>query len=220
MKSEDIATVEQRLNYTFKDKNLLVRALTRKAFAQEQKQQGKNCEDQEVYRILGDAVLKAILVEMLIQQGYNSRESITNKKIDLEKRENLGKMFEEMGIAPFIRFGIGEKKQGISSQSSVLGETFEALVAAVHIDAGNYEKTKKFVVNIFSEPVPESPKNRASEQSSGLDEISKIWMLTSACDNCFQVDVCATMRMCYFDITGDDQRGITTLVQRIDEYRL
>lgn len=204
MKPEDIATVEQRLNYLFKDKNLLIRALTRKAFAQEQKQQGQNCEDQEVYRILGDAVLKAILVEMLIQQGYDSRESITNKKIDLENRENLGKMFDGLGIASFIRFGVGEKKQGISSQSSVLGETFEALVAAVHIDGGSYEKTKRFVIDLFSKPILESSKNQASTQSSELDEISKIWMLTNICDTCFQADVCATMMMCYFDITGDD----------------
>jgi len=42
------------------------------------------------------------------------------------------------------------------------------------------------------------------EKNSGLDEISEIWMLTNSCDNCFQPDVCATMRMCYFDITGDD----------------
>lgn len=208
MKPKDIATVEQRLNYSFKDKNLLIRALTRKAFAQEQKQQGRNCEDQEVYRILGDAVLKAILVEMLIQQGYDSRKSITNKKIELENRENLGKMFEGMDIAPFIRLGIGEKKQRISSQSSVLGETFEALIAAVHIDARSYEKTKRFVIDLFSEPVMQNPKSRASEKNSDLDEMSKImskiWMLTSICDNCFQSDVCATMRMCYFDITGDD----------------
>jgi ribonuclease III len=34
MKPEDIETVEQRLNYTFKNKNLLIRALTRQAFAQ------------------------------------------------------------------------------------------------------------------------------------------------------------------------------------------
>lgn len=130
---------------------------------------------------------------------------LLTKKIELEKRENLGKMLEGMGIAPFIRFGTGEKKQGISSQSSVLGETFEALVAAVHIDAGSYEETKKFVIALFREPVLESSKNRTEpEQSSGLDEISRIWMLTGACDNCFQVDVCATMRMCYFDITGND----------------
>lgn len=204
MKPEDIATVEQRLNYSFEDKKLLIRALTRKAFAQEQKQQGQNCEDQEVYRILGDAVLKVILVEMLIQQGYDSREAITNKKIELEKRENLGKMFEEMGIAPFIRLGIGEKKQGIFNQSSVLGETFEALVAAVHIDAGSYEKTKRFVIDLFNETGLNSSESQASVQNSQVEEISKIWMLTSMCDNCFQSEVCATMRMCYFDITGDD----------------
>ncbi|MBD2094447.1 dsRNA-specific ribonuclease [Trichocoleus sp. FACHB-591] len=199
MKPEDIAVVERRLNYTFNDKNLLIRALTRKAFAQEQRQQGRNCQDQELYRILGDAVLKSILVEMLIQQGYDSRESITNKKIELEKRENLGRMFEEMGIASFIRLGIGEKKQGISRQSSVLGETFEALVAAVHIDAGSYEKTKRFVIDLFSEPVLDSPKHQASDESSGLDAISKIWMQSNVCDSCFQPDVCSTVRMCHFD---------------------
>jgi ribonuclease-3 len=199
MNPEDIAAVEQRLNYTFKDKDLLTRALTRKAFAQEQRQQGRNCEDQELYRILGDAVLKAILVEMLIQQGYDSRESITNKKIELEKRENLGRMFEEMGIAPFIRFGRGESKQGISRQSSVLGETFEALVAAVHLDAGSYEKTKRFIIDLFSEPVLGSHKRQEADESSGLDAVSKIWMLSTVCDSCFQPDVCATVRMCHFD---------------------
>ena len=147
MRPEDIETVEKRLSYIFHDKNFLIRALTRKAFA---KEQGRNCEDQEVYRILGDAVLKTILVEMLIQQGYDSRESITNKKAELEKRENLGKMFEEIGITKFIRFGKGEAKQNISSQSSVLGETFEALVAAIHIDSGSYEKAKKVIVDLFN----------------------------------------------------------------------
>ncbi|OUC15897.1 MAG: dsRNA-specific ribonuclease [Alkalinema sp. CACIAM 70d] len=202
MKPEDIPTIEKQLNYSFKDKKLLIRALTRKAFAQEQRQQGRTCEDQEVYRILGDAVLKAILVEMLIQQGYNSREAITNKKIDLEKREHLGKILASMEIAPFIRFGIGEKKQGISNQSSVLGETFEALIAAVYIDAGSYEKTKRFVIDLFTSKVLDSSMRQLSNQRSRITQISKISMLT--CGSCFQPDVCTTMRMCHFDITGDD----------------
>lgn len=42
------------------------------------------------------------------------------------------------------------------------------------------------------------------KENPGLDDIREIWMLTNSCDNCFQPDVCATMRMCYFDITGDD----------------
>ncbi len=149
MESEDILYVEQRLDYTFKNKDLLVRALTRKAFALEQMQQGKNCKDQEIYRILGDAVLKAILVEMLIENGFDSRKSITNEKIALEKRENLAKMFQEIGIASFIRLGKGEKNQEIFKQSSVLGETFEALVAAVHVDTQSYETTKGLFINLF-----------------------------------------------------------------------
>ncbi len=150
MNSEDIALVEQNLGYTFLNKELLIRALTRKAFAQEKKQQGRDCEDQEIYRVLGDAILKAILVELLIENGHNSRESITNKKIELEKRESLGNLFRELGIASFIRFGLGEQKQGIVQQSSVLGETFEALIAAVYLDKKSYDATKNLISNLFS----------------------------------------------------------------------
>jgi ribonuclease-3 len=150
MKSETIEKIEESLNYTFFNKDLLIRALTRKAFAQEEKQQGRNCEDQEIYRVLGDAILKAILVELLIENGHNSRDSITTKKIELEKRENLGNLFRELDIASFIRLGLGEQKQGIAQQSSVLGETFEALVAAVYLDAKNYEATKSLVAKLFS----------------------------------------------------------------------
>lgn len=150
MKPKDIAAVEKRLNYSFQDKQLLIRALTRKAFAQEQKQQGQPCEDQELDRILGDAILKAILVEMLIQQGHTTRESITNKKSDLEKRESLAKMFERLEIQQFIRLGTGEEKQGIVAHSSVLGETFEALIAAIYTDSKCYEKTKALVIDLFS----------------------------------------------------------------------
>lgn len=150
MKSEDIALVEKYLGYTFLNKDILIRALTRKAFAQEKRQQGEDCEDQEVYRVLGDAILKAILVELLVENGYNSRESITKKKSELENRESLGDLFRDLDITSFIRLGLGEQKQGISQHSSVLGETFEALIAAVYMDKKSYEATKKLISNLFS----------------------------------------------------------------------
>ncbi len=207
MKSEDITFVEQRLGYTFTDKSELIRALTRKAFAQEQKQQGRNCGDQEVYRILGDAILKAILVELLIERGYDSREKITNKKIDLEKRENLGAMLRDMEIAPFIRFGRGEQKQGISKQSSVLGETFEALIAAVHVDAGCYEITKDLIVELFDEQVAIVSAQTVLQESdtdSGINTVQKLWISLNSCGHCVQSDICANMMMCMFDVSDSD----------------
>ena len=62
-------TIEDRLGYSFTDKELLDRALTRKAYANEQKQQNQECEDQEIFRTLGDAVLKTVLVDLLIKNG-------------------------------------------------------------------------------------------------------------------------------------------------------
>lgn len=204
MKSEDILTVEKRLRYSFEDKNLLIRALTRKAFAQERKQQGQSCEDQEVYRILGDAVLKAILVEMLIQKGYSSRESISQRKSELENRESLGKLCAELGISPFIRLGIGEKKQNIASHPSVSGETFEALVAAVYLDTESYEKTKQWTIDLFSRLVSQDLKIQLPNQDLHSSQVFRTEMLISWCNHCFQPDVCRTLRMCHFDITGDD----------------
>jgi ribonuclease III len=148
MTPEMIGKVESLLGYVFADKSLLIRALTRKAYAQEQRQRGQVCEDQEFYRILGDATLKFILVEMLFQLGYMSRAAISIKKSDLESRKSLGKLSIALAIAPFMRLGAGEKKQQVDQQSSVVGETFEAVIAAIYQDGG-LEMIRKLIQKWF-----------------------------------------------------------------------
>lgn len=207
MNPKNIASIENRLGYIFGDKSVLIRAVTRKAFAQEQKQQGQNCDDQEVYRVFGDAILKAILVEMLLQDGYDSRETITNRKIELEKRESLGAKLREMEIAQFIRFSRGEQKQNAAIQSSVLGETFEALIAAIYIDGGSYETTKRVVFKLFDDQRTKKLSQSEPKKASTIsveDVATEIWQRYNGCDTCFQIDVCASMGVCYYDITGDN----------------
>jgi ribonuclease III len=147
MTPEEIKAIEIRLGYIFLDQALLMQALTRKAAAQEQRQKGKICEDQEVFRTLGDAILKAILTELLIQQGYTTPGSITQRKEKLENEESLSAMLRAMKIIPIV--GIGERNDGVHEQSLALAETFEAIVAAIYKDGG-YEIIKKLVVKWFS----------------------------------------------------------------------
>ncbi|NEZ65540.1 dsRNA-specific ribonuclease [Leptolyngbyaceae cyanobacterium CCMR0082] len=147
MTPEEIRAIEIRLGYLFLDQGLLLQALTRKAAAQEQRQKGKQCEDQEIFRTLGDAVLKAILTDLLIQKGYSTRGSITQKKEKLEKEESLSAMLRAMEITPIV--GIGERSIGVHEQSLALAETFEAIVAAIYKDGG-YEIIKNLVVKWFS----------------------------------------------------------------------
>ncbi len=142
--------IEKNLGYSFNNKDLLNRALTRKAFALEQRQKNQACQDQEVFRVLGDAVLKAILVDLLIKAGCKTREEITNRKKDLEREEALAKIGQKLSIGPFIKLGIGERKQQADKEPKVLAETLEALIGAIYLDAG-YDKTKDVIAKWFAD---------------------------------------------------------------------
>ena len=142
-------TLENDLGYSFKDKNLLIRALTRKAFALEQKQQKRDCEDQEIFRTLGDAVLKTVLVDLLIlKSGCKTRDDITTRKKKLEREEGLVPISRELKIGSSIRFGKGEIKQNAEEEPYVLAETLEAVFGAIYLDGG-FDDSKKVITRLF-----------------------------------------------------------------------
>lgn len=144
--------IEENIGYYFSNKSLLNRALTRKAYALEQKQLEKFCEDQEIFRTLGDAVLKIILIDMLINSGSNTRDEITIKKIELERKESLASIAQELKIGKFIKMGVGEKKQKIDEEPKVLAETLEALAGAIYLDGG-FEVSKKVINKWFENKI-------------------------------------------------------------------
>jgi ribonuclease-3 len=127
---------EENLGYRFKNISLLDRALTRKAYALEQHQQNKEYEDQEIYRTLGDAVLKAVLIDLLIKSGYSTRDEITSRKKSLEREEGLAQIGKRLGIGQVLKLGKGEEKQKAQEEPYVLAETFEAIIGAVYLDGG------------------------------------------------------------------------------------
>jgi ribonuclease III len=128
--------IEERIGYRFSDREILTRALTRKAYANEQRQRGNFSPDQEVYCTLGDAVLKTVLVDLLIRSGASTPDEITQKKKELEREEKLASIGAAIGIGPSIRFGKGEQKQNAAGQPYVLAETLEALIGAIFVDGG------------------------------------------------------------------------------------
>lgn len=143
-------TIEEKLGYSFNNQELLNRALTRRAYALEQKQQNQECEDQEIYCVLGDAVLRSVLVDLLIKSGCNSREEITTKKQRLEREEMLAEIASKLSIGPFIKLGIGERKQNADKEPKVLAETLEAIIGAIYFDDG-YNSTMTVIAEWFKD---------------------------------------------------------------------
>jgi ribonuclease-3 len=141
-------TLEANLGYKFKNKSLLGRALTGKAYALEEHQQKKECEDQEIFRTLGDAVLKGVLIDLLIKSGCSTRGEITSRKKSLEREERLAEVSKRIGIGSFLKLGKGEKNQNAQDEPYVLAETFEAVIGAIYLDGG-FESSKRTIQKLF-----------------------------------------------------------------------
>jgi len=141
-------SIESNLNYLFFNKALLERALTRRAYADEQKHYGKSYKDQDAFCTLGDAVIKSVLADLLIDSGCKTSAEITQKKELLECKKMLGEVAGAVKVNSYIKFGKGEIKQNADQNLGVLAETFEALIAAIYFDGG-YEAAKRVVSRLF-----------------------------------------------------------------------
>ncbi len=146
--------LEEQLNYYFFDKSILRRSLTTKAHALEQQQQGQPCDDQQAYCVLGDAILKTVLTELLIRMGYQTRGDITETKKALESEATLAKIATDIGVSYVIKLNIDEKQQKAYENTSVLAETLAALIGAIYFDGG-FQAARQTVRHLFRAAFPE-----------------------------------------------------------------
>ena len=149
-------TFEDNIGYRFKDPALLTRALTRKAFANEERQNGRHHDDQEILATLGDAVLKAAFVDLLIRSHYPTPDAITQEKKNLERHDALADIALQIGIGASIRLGAGERKQGAEKEAHVLAETLEAIIGAIYLDGG-CEAARKVVLGWYGNRIRPHP---------------------------------------------------------------
>ena len=124
------------LGYKFQNDSLLYRALTHKS---------ASSDNNERLEFLGDAVLNLYVSEKL----FNSYPSINEGKLSLFKsnivsRENLNLVAKKINLHQHVVIGKGEKLQG----NSILGNSLEALIAAIFLDS-DYECTLKVLDTLF-----------------------------------------------------------------------
>lgn len=136
-----IQKLEDQLGHEFTDNGLLIRALTHPTFSNaERMKKGeakRNCPDQEIFTTLGDAILKAGLVLILIEKGAKTKGNITISKADLESNLHLAKVGERLCLLEenyiFHRVGRGEKL--CEGSTALCSDTVEALIGSIFIDS-------------------------------------------------------------------------------------
>lgn len=139
--SNPIDELEARLGHTFRDRRLLERALTHSSRAREQ----SGIADNEGLEFLGDALLGFLVAEALFARHPDLDEGGLSKlKAYLVSRPSLAAAARDLGLADGIQVGKSAAKSRLQANESILADAFEAVLAAVHLDAG--EKAARQVV--------------------------------------------------------------------------
>ena len=155
-KTEELDKLQERLGYRFKNLNLLQDALTHKSFLNENRH--LNIRDNERMEFLGDAVLDLVVTDLLYNKFPEMREGELSKKRSSIVRESaLYAIATDLGLGPNILMGRGEAQSGGDKKSSLLADTFEALVAAIYLD-GEIAAARRFIDGIFTPLLDIAPK--------------------------------------------------------------
>jgi len=126
--------VEERIGYTFQDRSLLERALTRLAYTLEA---GLPPEaHMDALATLGDAVINVVVVEAVVMGGAHDKGAISNRKMNLVNMTRLRGLAEDLDLEEYVRWGKGEAAQAVWTSGRVLAECMEALIGAVYLDGG------------------------------------------------------------------------------------
>lgn len=137
MRETDLGLLEKEIGYTFRDREVLREALTHSSYANELKAKKQTAKCNERLEFLGDAILAAIVSEYLYREYPDLPEGeLTGRRKAVVQSSALASYARKIGLGRFLYLGNGEEKGNGRERQSTLENTFEALIAAMYLDAG------------------------------------------------------------------------------------
>ncbi len=138
------AELEAALGHRFRQPEWLERALTHSSRLAELSV-GKPRQDNEKLEFLGDAVLGMLVSEYLLRSFADwSEGQLSKSRARLVNASSLCAAARRLRIGDYLRLGRGEEKTGGREKPAVLADAYEAVVAAIYLDAG-LEAARGFV---------------------------------------------------------------------------
>ena len=127
--------LEKKLNYTFKNSELLKNALTHSSYANENRAEG--ISSNERLEFLGDSVLGFVTAKHLYSmQPTLSEGKMTRLRAELVCEQSLHGVALDLDLGRYLRMSHGEEKNGGRTRPSILADAVEAVIAAMFLDGG------------------------------------------------------------------------------------
>lgn len=162
--------LEEKIGIKFKNKDLLVEALTHRSYLNEYSKW--RLPHNERLEYLGDAVLELMVSEELFRRFPDYPEGqMTVLRAALVNYQMLARVAEEIGLDGFILLSKGERRDTGKAREVILANAIEAVIGAIYLDQG-FEKTRLFAKKFIMIRLDEVLKTKSYKDSkSELQEI-------------------------------------------------
>ncbi len=162
----DYSQLEERLNYTFQNKQLIIEALTHKSY--------KKPYNNERLEFLGDAVLDLIVGEYLFSKFPNSNEGILSKiRASLVNESGFTLLARKLDLGSYIYLSLAEENNNGRNKPSLLSNAFEAIIGAIYLEAG-LATAKEISIKLLEESHPKIDLDSLSKDyKTALQELTQ-----------------------------------------------
>jgi ribonuclease-3 len=145
----ELDLLEAKLDYAFKDKDLLKEALTHTTYVNEHKDMP--FKDNQRLEFLGDTVINSIITARLFLQFSDEKEGpLTKKRAELISEGALSKIARNLDVGKYLYLGKGEEMDGGRKKPSLLADAYEAIVGAIFLDS-SFEGVVRVVESHFED---------------------------------------------------------------------
>ena len=143
----DYQNLEKKIKINFKDKNLLVKALTHKSFSKD--------SNNEKIEFLGDRVLGLVVAKKLLEIYPNEKEGILDKKFaSLVNKKTCLEIAKNIELEKYL-LTLNTKNKKNNIEDKVLSDSCEALIGSVYLDKG-FTIVEKLILNLWSNHIKNS----------------------------------------------------------------
>jgi ribonuclease III len=146
---DPLAPLQERIGHEFRDRALLVQALTHRSWCAEH----PGPESNERLEFLGDAVLGLAVTDHIYAAfPALSEGQLAKVRAGVVNAVVLADAARELSLGRYLRLGRGEDQSGGRDKTSILSDTLEAVLGAVHLDGGRDAATR-LVLELLAERI-------------------------------------------------------------------
>ncbi len=140
-------SLEKKIDLKFKNKDLLIQALTHKSFNPN--------ENNEKIEFLGDRVLGLVIAKKLLEIYPEEKEGILDKKFaSLVNKKTCLEIAKKINLDIYVKT-FNPKNKKIKIEDKIISDSCEALIGAIYLDKG-FTAVERIILNLWQNHIDRS----------------------------------------------------------------